>query len=219
MTAGIPIPGGGRLCFSILALVAALVMAGSSLHADQVEMQNGDRYVGNVVSLTGETLVLRSDVLGTVTLPRGKVAQVSFGSAAPTNSSRVAIATNLIVRGATVTNVNALRLPALPKTAEGTNVMQQVQQQLLADATPEARAKFTDLASGYLSGQVSVNDIRVEAQAAVKQLKSLKAGLGEEADSSLDGYLAILEGFLNETASTSGKTNAPSTPVKPALAR
>ena len=85
---------------------------------------------------------------------------------------------------------------------------------MLGDASPEAHAKFNNLASGYLSGKVSVNDIRAEANSAVEHLKSLRAGLGEEADASLDGYLAILEGFLKETESAGPKTNAPTAKIK-----
>ena len=49
-----------------------------SLPADQVTMSNGDRYVGRVISLNGDTVVLESDVLGTVRLPRGRVASISL---------------------------------------------------------------------------------------------------------------------------------------------
>ena len=62
-----------------------LFLATLSLRADQVEMQNGDRYLGTVLSLDTNTLVLRSAVLGTVTLPRGKVALIHLGSGGATN--------------------------------------------------------------------------------------------------------------------------------------
>jgi hypothetical protein len=34
------------------------------LRVDQVQMQNGDRYAGKVVSMTANALVLQSDMLG-----------------------------------------------------------------------------------------------------------------------------------------------------------
>src|SRR5438034_10349096 len=62
-----------------------LFLATIWLRADQVEMQNGDRYLGTVLSLDTNTLVLRSAVLGTVTLPRGKVALIHLGSGGSKN--------------------------------------------------------------------------------------------------------------------------------------
>ena len=38
-------------------------MITSHVRADQVEMQNGDRYVGKVLLLNADTLVVDSDVL------------------------------------------------------------------------------------------------------------------------------------------------------------
>jgi len=40
----------------------------SAAAADQIEMANGDRYVGRVVSLGADTLTLQSEVLGTLKL-------------------------------------------------------------------------------------------------------------------------------------------------------
>src|SRR5881397_996696 len=65
---------------SLCRAAVMLFLATIWLRADQVEMQNGDRYLGTVLSLDTNTLVLRSAVLGTVTLPRGKVALIHFGS-------------------------------------------------------------------------------------------------------------------------------------------
>src|SRR6058998_2077424 len=72
----------------------ALLVARLCLQADQVEMQNGDRYLGKILSLDTNTLVLRSDVLGTVRLPRGKVTLVTLGSIAATNFARLTSTTN-----------------------------------------------------------------------------------------------------------------------------
>jgi hypothetical protein len=58
-----------RFCIVFLGLAV-------SVSADQVEMQNGDRYVGKVLTLNNETLVLQNEVLGTVKLPRVKVAAI-----------------------------------------------------------------------------------------------------------------------------------------------
>src|ERR1041384_7289658 len=61
--------------------IAALCFAQSSFAADQVDMQNGDHYVGKVLSVTTNTVVLQNEVLGTVNLPRARVANISLGTA------------------------------------------------------------------------------------------------------------------------------------------
>lgn len=186
--------------FCLAGIVSQLPLA-----ADQVELRNGDRYLGTVISLNAETLRLQSEVLGIVTLARSNVTHINLG-ASVTNRTVVTLP-------ATTNESPRLQVPALPKLASGTNSLQQVQEQMLAGATPEARAKFLDLAGGYLTGRVSVNDIRAEAKSAVAQIKALKAELGSEADSSLDAYLGILEGFLNEPQSDEPK--APSVRANP----
>jgi hypothetical protein len=189
-----------------LACLAALIA--SSALADQVEMQNGDRYVGHVLVMSTNSLTMQNEVLGNVTLPRGKIARVTFGETTVPAKNSLAV-TNAAPRLA-------------PPTKASTNVIEQVQQQYLADAPPAARAKYNELAGGLLSGKLGVADIRVEAQSAADQLRKFKADLGGEGGESLDGYLAILENFLNETKSSdTATTNAPATALKskPAPAR
>ena len=61
------------LVFSFLALGFAM-----TTFADQVEMKNGDRYVGQVISLSTDSLVLKNEILGTIKLPREKVSQLTL---------------------------------------------------------------------------------------------------------------------------------------------
>jgi len=195
----------------------ALLVARLCLQADQVEMQNGDRYLGKVLSLDTNTLVLRSDVLGTVHLPRGKVALITLGAGASTNVARTASATNALAHApsAALTNGMADLSASLGQLAANTNFIQQVQAQLLGAAGPEANNKFNELLGGLMSGKLTVNDIRQEAKSAADQLKQLKRGLGEDAGWAVDGYLAILENFLRETAPASGSgTNVARPPPK-----
>jgi hypothetical protein len=169
-------------------------------------MQNGDRYLGTVLSLDTNTLVLRSAVLGTVTLPRGKVALIRLGpggatslpSAASAGKPQPAASSIAITNGTTDLSAPLRQLGA------NTNFIEQVRAQFLADAGPEANNKFNLMVGGLLSGRLTVNDIRVEAKSAADQLKELKRDLGEDAGGALDGYLAILENFLRETAPPPG---------------
>ena len=187
----------GRFC-SVLLLSAA----GFWLRADQVEMQNGDRYFGKVLSLTTNRVVMKSDVLGTVNLPRENVATISLGQNAATNTSRAPAMTNGESGAPSValTNGNPDLSGAFRQLGPNTNFIRQVQAQFLSGAGDEANNKFNGMVSGLLSGRLTVNDIRAEAKSAADQLKELKRDLGEDGGGALDGYLAILENFLRETA-------------------
>ena len=187
---------------AIWAAAGALATGPIFPRGDQVQMQNGDRYFGRVLSLNTNTLVLQSEVLGSVRLPRGKVAFITLGTATPTNAAGALGAPNN--RPAAPTNAVLDLSASLRNLGANTNFVRQVQAQFLGDAGPEANNKFNAMIGGLLSGRLTVNDIRVEAKSAADQLKELKRDLGEDAGGALDGYLAILENFLRETAPPPG---------------
>jgi len=172
------------------------------LRADQVEMQNGDRYLGTVLSLDTTTLVLRSAVLGTVNLPRGQVALITLGPGGATNSTRGASAITRQPAASSIAVTNGMidLSGSLRQLGANTNFIEQVRAQFLAAPGPEANQKFSAMVGGLLSGRLTVNDIRTEAKSAADQLKELKRDLGEDSGWALDGYLTILESFLRETA-------------------
>ena len=196
---------------------AALVLflAPSWLRADQVEMQNGDRYAGHVLSLNTNTVVLQSDVLGTLRLPRTKVAVITLGSM-PANSPALPALTNAPVLALSTarTNKPPKLAPAFAQLGASTNLIQQVQKQFLNDAGPEANNKFNELLGGLMSGKLSVDDIRAEAKAAADQLRALQRESGEDAGFATSAYLAILDHFLKETAPSGSATNAPASSPK-----
>lgn len=202
-------------------LLAGFLGAGP-VAADEVQLQNGDRYVGQVLSLDANTLTLRNDVLGTVSLPRGKVSSITLGSklagpAVPVNPPAQA---GRAAASAPSTNEFSDALASLPALAGGSNTLQQLQAHLLGTGGAEANAKFREMLAGYLSGKLTVSDIRAQAQAAAEQLRKVKSELGEEETGSLNGYLTILEKFLGATpppeAASPSSTNSPSSPTKPA---
>jgi hypothetical protein len=202
--------------------IAAGLMVCSAVEptsADQVQMRNGDQYFGSVLSLNKDTLVIQSDVLGTVRLPRNKVAFIEFGANPSVHAPVAAPPTNNIARlpALTVTNRANDFSATLQQLGGSSNVLQQIEAQYLGDAGPEAKAKFNDLLGGYLTGKLSVNDIRAQAQATADQVRSLRKDLGEDAGGMIDGYLAILDSFLKETAPppTSVTNSPPARPVKP----
>ncbi len=195
----------GVLCLSWLVLTCS---------ADQVEMQNGDRYTGRVLSLDDKSLVLQNDFLGKLTLPRDKVAVVQLGLARPTIPPALT-STNAAARsrGALQTNSFASDL------ASHSNLISQVQKQFLTGAEPAAQQKFNDLVSGLLNGTITVEDVQREARTAADQVRALKKELGPDAGLALDGYLAILDQFLKEApAPAAVGTNPPPAKTSPGKA-
>ncbi len=177
-------------------IALVLLVATVCLPADEVQMQNGDRYFGKVLSLSTNTLVMHSDLLGAVRLPREKVALITLGTTA-TNFVRGGPMPNL--QSAPATNTIFDLSTSLKQLEANTNFIQQVQAQFLGAAGPEANKKYNEMVGGLMSGKLSMNDLRTEAKSAADQLKELKRDLGEDAGWALDGYLAILENFLQET--------------------
>jgi hypothetical protein len=181
---------------------------------DQIEMQNGDHYVGTVLTLNSNYVVLQSDVLGTVKLPRAKVAAVNFGAKAeakeakPT-TSKMGDAAAAANRG---TNGTSATAQALRHLGAHTNLIHQVEDKFLKDAGPEAKAKFDELMQGLMSGNMDLQGIRTQACEAVNQIKALKRDGGDQLGAMLDTYQAILEKFIKETTPPAGgaATNTPS---------
>lgn len=176
-----------------------------SLRADQLQMSNGDHYAGKILSLSSNSVIFESDVLGKVTLPREKVASMSFGANAATNSpvaSRVVTATNRFVHSST-------NIAAVLRNSTNSVTIEQIRQQMLTGTSPEANQKYDEMLSGLMSGKLSVNDIRDQAKASIGQINKLKQELGPQADPILDSYLEILQNFVNESE--------PATQTKPAL--
>jgi hypothetical protein len=211
--------GDGRQMAQALVIIAcALLLLGVPLRVwgDQVEMQNGDRYAGHVVSLNTNTVVLRSDVLGTLRLPRSKVAIITLGPNPATNSPALPLPTSGFTPAASATSAGAVSnlSPALTGLGTSTNLIQQVQKQFLSGAGPEANNKFNELLGGLMSGKLSVEDIRAEAKTAADQLRALQRESGEEAGFAANTYLAILDHFLKETAPAGPTTNRPGTSPK-----
>jgi hypothetical protein len=189
-----------------------------SVLGDQVETITGDRYVGRVVSLGSDTLVLQSEVLGTVKLPRGRITTITLDarplvestnvirsmSTPPTRSGAAA----KVAQAPPTSPTNDFNL-AMKQLSSNSNVISQVQQQFLAGAGPEAEGKFNELVAGLLSGKLGVNELRAQAKTTLDQARAAQKELGDEGGSSMESYLSILEGFLKESAPAVEMTNAP----------
>ena len=96
-------------------------------------------------------------------------------------------------------------------------LIQQVQDQYLNNAPPEAKAKFDQMLTDLSTGKMSVGDLRAQAKSTADQLRSLRKELGEDAGEGLDGYLAILDNFVQESAATVAPITNAVVPLKPAF--
>jgi len=205
----------------VVLLVAFLL---PSARADQVEMQNGDRYVGKILSLDPESLTLRSEILGTLKLPRTKVALMALDPARLDQHQTRTVESNKPPTTASTapaqgTSARRTQAPAgvpgaeldLRSLSEDTNMVHEIQNQFLTGAGPAANKKFQDMLNALMSGKMSVGDLRLQAKSAADQVRSLKKDLGEDVGFALDGYLAILDQFVNESAPANTGTEPLST--------
>jgi hypothetical protein len=116
------------------------------------------------------------------------------------------VAANTQPQKPAATNSNSELSAAINQLRANPNAMQQVQQQMLAGADPKATDMFNQMMGGLMNGSLNLNDIRTQAKSAADQLRSAKKELGDDSGFAVDGYLAVLDNFLRETASTSSGT-------------
>jgi uncharacterized protein len=206
--------GALRTAMVVAGAVLALLVSSRPLRADQVQLQNGDRYIGHVLSLNTNTLVLQSDVLGTLRLPRAKVSAITLGPVPVTNSPVLPLPASGPKASPSPAPANPASnvSPVLRGLGASTNLIQQVQKQFLSGAGDEANNKFNELLGGLMSGKMSMDDLRAQAKAASDQLRALQRETGEDTGFAASAYLAILDRFLKETAPSGSTTNAPAPP-------
>lgn len=200
-------------------IACLLALTAASLRADQLQMQNGDRYTGKILSMTSNSIVVESAELGTITVPRSRVSAIMFGAGAATNTAAVAPHAPIVnAPSPNTAATNADLSAAFHNLGANTNFIQQVRQQMLTGADPTANQKYDELVSGLMSGQMNLTDLRNQAKTSIDQINQLKRELGPQADDSLDTYLTILQNFVNETDSTSTPTSTsrPTQPAQPA---
>src|ERR1051325_5168108 len=205
----------------LLAACGTLVFAMAvAARADQINMQNGERYVGKVVTFSNESVIVQSEVLGTVLVPRGKIASIVLG----TNAAAIPVPAQVVTvpqppkTAVPAANANPDLSTAIQQLRANTNatrqIQQQVQQQFLAGADPKATEKFNEMVNGLMNGSLNVDDIRAQAKSAADQLRAAKKEFGDEAGLAIEGYLAVLDGFLRESAPTgTTSTNSQALPT------
>jgi hypothetical protein len=191
-------------------VLAGLALTAAAGRADQVVMKNGDRYTGSVLSMDAESVVVQSELLGKVTLPRGKTVLITVGSNAPAPVARPVAPAKTPLPAAPVasTNTTSAGAAVLRSLMANTNLVQEVRDQYLGAAGAEANRKFDELLSGLMSGKVTIEDLRAQARSAMDQLRAFKKEFGDDA-SELDDYMNILEKFLKESGPAQSSGSAP----------
>jgi hypothetical protein len=202
----LPLPA--RSTSAALLLAAIAVSIALSARADVLELINGDRYQGTLIGMDRTNVEFQSEIQGRVKLPRDKVARVTLHEVA----ARPVAATNAPGQSLILDGTNVVAGPGVPAGSadaiaqkmrqDGVDpkIVNQVRDQVLGRSSPEAAAKFDELFGGFMSGKLSVGDIRAEAQNSINQIKAAKQDLGEDTGGLLDGYLTILEKFVAETS-------------------
>lgn len=189
----------------LITFLAAFVSLGVAISsADQVILRNGDTLNGKVLAMTTNTLVLQDESLGTLTLPRVKVSNITFGVVAA-QMPPLAMANTVQASPKPVFQANSdSDLQAIAhEIGENSNLVQEVEAQVLgSSASPAAMNKFNDLINQLSTGQMDMNGLRSEAQSAADQLQEYKKEMGPNAGEEVDSYLSILNSFLQETAPT-----------------
>jgi len=175
------------------ALVSAVCLLPAVLRADVIELVNGDRYYGSLIAVTQTNVELKSEIQGKMNIARDKVATIMFRETA---AQRADVAKSITGKK----NAKASAL-ADELRAQGIDPkdISKVPEEILSGANPDATAQFKDMVAGLMTGQLSVDSIRVQAQKSVEEIHAMKEDLGEEGGELLDGYLLILENFLKET--------------------
>jgi hypothetical protein len=196
-----------RFSFGLsLAAVVSYGVAVSSAWADQITLRNGDILNGKVVNMSTNSLVLQDDSLGALTLPRAKVANITFGTTAagaPQNALSDTMSSQTNPSGQT-NSFSDLKAIA-QEIREHSNLVQEVEAQVLgSSASPAADSKFNEILDELSSGQMDMKGLRSQVQSAADQLQEYKKEMGSDAGEEVDAYLAILNSFLRETAPTNG---------------
>jgi hypothetical protein len=191
------VPRSLRTTSLALAATVGLVILPSSGRGDTVELINGDRYSGTVVSVNLTNVTLSSEVQGEVRLSRANVARIIFREVAATRPglpSPSAPAAS-VAPGVTKPGDAARQLRG---QAADTNTIGELRKQVLTGAGPEAARQFNEMVWGLMGGSLKVGDLRKQAQQTIDQVEAAREELGPEVGEVLDGYLKILRGFTQE---------------------
>ena len=238
------------VCSLCVVLISLAVLHNNDARGDSVELTNGDKLNGRVLSVDSKTLKLKSDTLGQISVSRAKVATIHLGDAPanligkrdrpdrsaprpnqPTGKdvrpSEAQLVKELRARGLNVNSLDELRdkVPPikLPVDSQPSRTPADVVQQLRTRglrpgaieevqtkvpllAVPGVRSYFNRTLEGLFAGELGISDLRRDAIKARDGLRDLQQDLGPDA-AALDGYMMILDGFIERTAPSKPKAS------------
>ncbi|MBX3439713.1 MAG: hypothetical protein KF861_19645 [Planctomycetaceae bacterium] len=203
------------LCGSMLAAIAAPAL----VRADSIELVNGDVIRGTVVSVDERQAVISSELLGQLRLDRSKLKSIRFGdqtasvpstNGQPQTDQKPSASLEDLIRELTGrgSSDDKAKPPALnlDELFQGGNLdlggLQQLQKSLPLLSEPEVQKQFQKYMQGLMSGEMTLDDLRNDAADVRNGLKQLQKELGPRGQA-FDGYLDILDSFLNEAAPSS----------------
>ena len=186
-----------------LTVVAALCWE-CGAQADTLELVNGDLVSGSVVSLNDKELVLQSDLLGEIKIPRDKVATISLGNRKPNVAARAAANP-----APAMAPGSAPRKPQPAANWSFDDIIKQLQAggadlgKMIEDEfplvqTPEVQDYIQKTLGGLIKGDLSLEDLRKQAIDVRNQVRELEQELGPEAVEALKPYTGILDKFIRE---------------------
>lgn len=184
-----------KLQQSLTLILFIIVWAGSQqAHSETIHLINGDVLQAKVIALNDKQLSIQSDILGVLKVPREKVARIDFIQQ-PTPKHPVT--QSPLHQSARSPNATKALL-GTQNSGNANDLIQQVQQQMLTTAGPEANEMYQNLVQGVTSGSINIPQLKTMAEDTVQQIEELQAELGDDVGFALDGYLSILKGFIQK---------------------
>lgn len=163
--------------------------------AETIYLINGDQIQATVISLDSKQLTLKSENFGTLKVAREKLARIDF---VPPASTPLAASSKTKPSQQAPTPSALPSLPGTLKSGAQEDLIQQIQQQMLTTAGPEANQMYQDLVQGVVSGKINIPELKTMAEDTVEQIEALQEELGDDVGFALDGYLSILKGFIHK---------------------
>jgi hypothetical protein len=202
-----------RLHPIVLLVIGSTTM---TLLSDQIEMTNGDRYTGKLVSVSETEVRFQSEVQGLINLRREKVSLISFGDKATVSrTSSPALPETAAVQSGSLTNiVDQLKVHGIDPS-----LIEKVRKDYLGDSGPEASDLFNRMLSGLMSNKISVTDIQSQAKSVLSELDDLKKDFDDpDISGLLNQYGSILETFLRQVDAEGKSLRTNSVPKVPKAA-
>ncbi|MFO1497599.1 MAG: hypothetical protein U1G07_04255 [Verrucomicrobiota bacterium] len=182
----------GSRALSLLALVGLAISSSlAAAPSDLIELSNGDRYAGTVLSVNLTNVSVHSEIPRHHQRTRAKVPESPLETRPLSRSQPI--------RPALKPPPRHLRSrPAIGPERCGYEFRSAPSKEMLSQAGPEAARKYSELMRGLAGGSINVNDLKKQAQRAIQEAEALKQDLGPEVSELLDGYLSILQKFVEE---------------------